>query len=89
MGWNYKIDYEDYAVEVAPVRPIKKQIWDGQQFVEVTMNRHNGILTDEQKTWLLNSFGSRGTRWDYSLTGNFWVMDEQVYAWFQMKWSNK
>lgn len=84
MGWTQQIEYVD--AEVIPPPPVKKQIWDGEKFVPVTLYKRPGSLNDEQKTWLLNTFGPRGPRWDYSVTGNFWIMDEQTFAWFQMKW---
>jgi len=88
MGWTTQIEYVELEVFDGAV-PVKKQIWDGKGFVPVTMYRRNGTLSDPQKLWLVEQFGKRGPRWDYSLTGNFFVMDEQVYAWFQLKWGNK
>jgi len=46
----------------------------------------------EAENWLLKSFGHSGVYkngrfWDYSRAGNFTVMDEKVYTWYQMKWS--
>lgn len=91
MGWNqieHEIEYIDVDI-VGTATPVKKQVWNGREFVPVTMYRRNGVLSDEKKDWLVENFGHRGPRWDYSLTGNFWIMDEQVYMWFQMKWGNK
>ena len=88
MGWTTHIDYVDVEILNGAV-PVKKQIWNGKEFVSVTMYRRNGALSDPQKLWLVEQFGKRGPRWDYSLTGNFFVMDEQVYTWFQLKWGNK
>jgi len=85
MGWNQKIEYID-ADEIVLPQPVKKQIWDGEKFIPVTFYRRKGVLNDERKQWLFENFGPRGPRWDYSLTGDFWVMDEQAYMWFQMKW---
>lgn len=87
MGWNQAIDYVDVEVTLPP--PVKKQIWDGKKFVPVTFYRRTGSLSDEKKQWLFDNFGARGPRWDYSLTGNFWIMDEQIYVWYQMKWGDK
>lgn len=66
--------------------PVKKQVWNGKEFVLSTLYRQQGQLSDEQRLWLSSQFGRRGARWDYSLAGNFYTMDEQVYAWFQLKW---
>lgn len=86
MGWSQKIEYEYIDVDSIPLRPVKKQIWDGEKFVAVTMYRQQGVLNDEKKDWLFKNFGPRGPRWDYSLTGDYWIMDEQVYMWYQTKW---
>ena len=85
MGWTQHVEYVD-AEDVDIPRVIKKQVWDGKEFIPVTMYRRDGVLNDAKKMWLVEQFGKRGPRWDYSLTGNFYVMDEQVYAWFQLKW---
>lgn len=91
MGWTNlasdKIEFIEASVELPP--PVKKQIWDGEKFVPVVFYRRNGTLDNEQKQWLFDNFGHRGPRWDYSLTGNFWIMDEKVYVWFQLKWDKK
>ena len=92
MGWKQlatqKIEYVDVEVSVDAI-PVNKQVWNGKEFIPVTMYRRHGILTDPQKLWLVEQFGGRGPRWDYSLTGMFYIMDEQVYTWFQLKWGNK
>ncbi len=85
MGWT-QVEYIDAKDVVVPPPSVKKQIWDGEKFVPVMLHRINGTLTDEQKVWLNKNFGPRGPRWDYSLTGIFYVMDEKVYSWFQLKW---
>ena len=86
------IDYVD--VEVTPSLPVKKQVWDGEKFVPIIMHKFKGTPDSDQIQWLSVTFGFRGTRkigqyWDYSLTGNFTTMDEKVYTWYQMKWSNR
>lgn len=83
-----KYEYVD-AVDVEVPRVVRKQIWDGKKFVPVVLYRNSGALTEDQKIWLKTQFGQRGSRWDYSITGNFYTMDEQVYSWFQLKWGNK
>ena len=85
MGWTTHIDYVDVEIFEGAV-PVKKQIWNGTEFKPVTMYRRNGVLNNEKKLWLVEQFGARGPRWDYSAAGNFFVMDEQVYTWFQLKW---
>jgi hypothetical protein len=85
MGWTQHVEYVD-AEDIDIPRVIKKQVWNGKEFIPVIMYRRDGVLNDAKKLWLVEQFGARGPRWDYSLTGNFYVMDEQVYAWFQLKW---
>jgi len=91
MGWDQQIEYVDAKVTSAP--PVKKQVWDGEKFVPMTLYRHQTAPTREQMVWLHANFGGRanyiGSYWDYSITGNWTVMDEKVYVWYQMKWGNK
>lgn len=74
--------------------PVKKQVWDGEKFVPVLLYKHRGVPNREQESWLEKTYGLAGTYkngsyWDYSVGGNFTVMDEQVYAWYKMKWGTK
>ena len=92
--WTQKIEYVDAEVTLLP--PVKKQVWDAdtQSFVPMTLYKRNGIPTLDELTWLQTTYNHRGTYkngcyWDYSNAGNFTVMDEKVYVWFQMKWRNK
>ena len=92
MGWTQIIEYVDAEVVLPP--PVKKQIWDGEQFVPMTLYRIKGYPGMAAENWLLTSFGHAGTYrdgryWDYSKAGNFTVMDEKVYTWYQMKWGNR
>jgi hypothetical protein len=89
MGWN-QIEHEIVEVDfLSNAIPVKKQVWNGTEFIPVTMYRRNGVLSDEKQDWLFENFGHRGPRWDFSQAGNFYVMDEKVYMWFHMKWGNK
>ncbi len=86
------IDYEDVEVTLPP--PVKKQVWDGEQFVPMTLYRSKGTPSTEQMDWLIDTYGRQGVYkdgryWDYSRAGNFTVMDEKVYVWYQMKWRNR
>ena len=96
MGWTQlateKIECVDAEVVLPP--PVKKQVWDGQEFVPMTLYKRKGVPNEEQLEWLEATYSSRGVYkkgsfWDYSRAGNFIVMDEQVYTWYQMKWGNK
>lgn len=90
--WTQQIDYVDVDIVLPP--PVKKQIWDGTQFVPMTIYKQKGSPNEQQKDWLYKVAGragsyAKGTYWDYSLSGNYTVMDEKLYVWYQMKWSNK
>ena len=94
MGWTQQIEYVDLEVTLPP--PVKKQVWDSetQSFVPMTLYRRNHVLSNLETDWLRKTYGlesvyKNGQYWDYSRAGNFIVMDEQVYTWFQMKWGNK
>lgn len=93
MGWTQQIDLVD-ADQVMLPPPVRKQVWDGEKFVPMTLHRHNGMPNDEKLLWLEKTYGRPGTYvngryWDYSKSGNFTVMDEQVYMWYKMKWGTK
>jgi hypothetical protein len=92
MGWTQVIEYADAEVTLPP--PVRKQVWDGEKFVPMTLYRHKGLVSVEAADWMLKTFGPAGTYkngsyWDFSRSGDFTVMDEKVYTWFQLKWSNK
>jgi hypothetical protein len=92
MGWTQQIEYVDFEVSHPP--PVKKQVWDGKQFVEMTLYKRNAVPNQEKLDWLYKTYGpsgmyKNGRYWDYSRAGNFIVMDEKVYTWFQTKWGNK
>lgn len=86
------IEYE-YLVET-PRPPVKKQVWNGEKFVPITLYRIKGWPGQAAENWLLKNFGHSGIHqdgryWDYSSAGDFMLMDEKIYAWYQMKWGNK
>lgn len=90
--WEQKIEYEDAEVTLPP--PVKKQVWDGEKFVPLVLYKIKGRPGMEKENWLLENFGHPGVYkdgrfWDYSRAGNFTVMDQKVYTWYQMKWGNK
>jgi hypothetical protein len=94
MGWTQQIEYVDVEVTLPP--PVKKQVWDAetQSFVPMTLYKRNGVPDQEKLDWLYKTYGpdgvyKNGRYWDYSRAGNFIVMDERVYTWFQTKWGNK
>lgn len=92
MVWATKVEYG----EVIPAKPapVKKQVWDGEKFVLLILHRQIGVPNREQELWLEKTYGlpgiyKNGSYWDYSVGGNFTVMDEKVYSWYQIKWGNK
>ncbi len=92
MGWKQVIEYVD--AEVTPPPPVKKQVWDGKQFVPTKLYKIRGLPLGEKMEWLRQTYGKPGTYingrfWDYSKGGNYIVMEEQVYVWFRMKWKDQ
>lgn len=87
MGWNQQVEYLE--VEIAPPVVVKKQVWDGKKFVHVIQYRSSGVLSPAQKDWLFKTFGQKGARWNYTDSGRFYVMDDQVYMMFKLKWENR
>ena len=90
--WEQKIEYVDAEVTLPP--PVRKQVWDGEQFVPMTLYRQKGVPSQSAIDWLYNTYGPEGVYkagrfWDYSRAGNFTVMDQKVYTWYQMKWSKQ
>lgn len=94
MGWTQQIEYVDVTVTLPP--PVKKQVWDPdtQSFVPMALYKRTRILSNAEIDWFRKTYGLEGVYkngqfWDYSRAGNFIIMDEKVYTWFQMKWGNK
>jgi hypothetical protein len=94
MGWTQQIEYVDVEVTLPP--PVKKRVWDPdtQSFVPMTLYKRNHVLSNDETDWLRKTYGFEGVYknglfWDYSRAGNFIIMDEKVFTWFQMKWGNK
>lgn len=90
--FGQKIEYVDVEVVLPP--PVKKQVWDGEKFVPMTLYRFKGIPDSYQIEWLNVTYGFPGTcingrYWNFSRAGDFTVMDEKVYTWYQIKWGNK
>ena len=86
------IEYIDAEVVLPP--PVRKQVWDGEKFVPITIYKIKGYIGMEAENWLQKSYGHAGTYrsgtyWDYSKAGNFTLMDEKVYTWYQLKWAGK
>ena len=92
MGWEQKIEYVDVEVTLPP--PVKKQVWNGTEFVPMTLYRHKGLLDKDEEAWIKKTFGPAGVYkdgqyWDYTRSGAYTIMDGKVYTWFQMKWGSK
>jgi len=94
MGWNQQIIYEE--LKPALPAPVKKQIWDQetQTFIPTTLYKRMGLPKPGQLEWLRKTYGhegvyKKGQFWEFSMAGNYIVMDEKIYMWFQMKWGNR
>ena len=92
MGCTQKIEVVHDVVILPP--PVKKQVWDGEKFVPMTLYKKKGVPNMEEMQWLNVTYGFPGTYkdgqyWDYSKAGDFVVMDEKVYTWYQMKWGRE
>jgi hypothetical protein len=90
--WAQKIEYVDADVMLPSL--VKKQLWnpDTQEFVPVAMYRLQSVLDNKKLDWLKKTYGQpgvykNGTFWNYSKSGNYTVMDEKVYMWYQMRWN--
>jgi hypothetical protein len=91
MGWTQQIEYVDVEVVLPP--PVKKKVWDGEKFVPMVLYKHQA-LNIQQIDWLRDTFGTPGNHgkscyWESSRSGDYVIMDEQIYTWFQMKWSKQ
>jgi hypothetical protein len=95
MGRTEKIEYEYLDFVPEPHLPVKKQMWNGTEFVSIlTYRLDKTILSQEQVNWLIKTVGRNrvqrpGQYWDCSRAGDFVVMDEKVYVMFQLKWSSR
>lgn len=77
---------------------VKKQFWDDttQTFVPVVLCKyhvsHFHYNDNAAIAWLEKTYGKpgvfkNGRYWDFSKGGNYIVMDEKIYTWFNLKWS--
>ena len=94
MGRTQQIDYVDVWEQNFVPPPVRKQVWNGEKFLSMTLYKHIGLPSDEKMAWLEKTYGRPGIYlagrfWDYSRSGNYALMDEQVYAWYQLKWGTK
>ena len=98
MNWTQlatqKIEYVEAKVVLPP--PVNKQVWDNetQSFIPMTLHKSKGVPTSDQIQWLKETYGwpgvyKNGRFWQYSIGGDYTIMDEKVYVWYQMKWGNK
>ena len=86
------IEYIDETIVLPP--PVKKQIWNGKEFVPFLLYRRKGVPDNERREWLWNTYGGPGVykygrHWDYSNSGDVTYMDDKVYMFYTMKWGTK
>jgi len=87
------IEYIDEQDVVVPRPPVKKQIWNGTEFVQMYLYRSDGNFKNEVYQWLRDTYGPPGKfvdghYWDRGC-GKFTVMDEKVYMFYKLKWSGQ
>jgi len=79
--------------DAVPSRRVKKQIWNGTEFVTMHLHRLEGRLGDEAYSWLEKTYGQPGQ----AVNGCYWakvwnkytVMDEKVYMFYKLKWTEQ
>jgi hypothetical protein len=86
------IEYIDVEVTLPP--PVKKQIWNGEKFVPMTLYRTSKKLTHDQIDWLRATYGvpgvyMSGQYWDYANSQLIGLMDDKVYMMFTLKWAGE
>jgi hypothetical protein len=88
-----KIAYIEVHEPVPGAHRVRKQLWDGSQWVETTHYRIPRQVTGQERDWLYTTFGAAnvyklGRFWNCSHAADYTVMDEQVYMMYTLKWSN-
>lgn len=60
----------------------------GQSYKGVAIERWTWLHRQEVRMWLVENFGAHGDRWaehqDYDLENL--VMEDEVYAWYMLRW---
>jgi hypothetical protein len=92
-----QVDDEIAYIEIADPAPdvmrVRKQMWDGNQWVETAHYRIPRQMNNRELDWLYATFGAQniyrlGQYWGCSFAADYTVMDEQVYMMYTLKWSN-
>jgi hypothetical protein len=87
-----QVEYLDER-DAVPRAPVKKQIWNGTEFVTIYQHRLERRLSDEVYEWLKKTYGPpgqfvNGCYWT-SEWGKYTVMDEKVYMFYKLKWGSR
>ena len=91
-----QVDDEIAYIEIVDPAPgvvrVRKQLWNGNQWVETAHYRIPRQVTSRERDWLYETFGAPnvyrlGRFWSSSPAANYTVMDEQVYMMYTLKWS--
>jgi hypothetical protein len=87
-----QVEYLDER-DAVPRPPVKKQIWNGTEFVTMYQHRLEGRLGDEVYAWLEKTYGPpgqfvNGCYWAW-VWGKYTVMDEKVYMFYKLKWEGR
>jgi len=87
--------YVEYIDETNKVDhpPVKKQIWNGKEFVPLLLYRVEHKFDAKVYEWLENTYGPpgqyvNGCYWNY-FQGKWTLMDEKVYMFYNLKWGSK
>ena len=88
-----QVEYLDER-DAVPCPPVKKQMWDGEKFVPVTLYKIKGHVGVVAHNSLSTTFGPSGiyrvgTYWQHSKSGDFTLMDEKVYFFYRLKWEGR
>ena len=85
-----KVEFID-ELDAVPRPPVKKQIWNGKEFVRLNLYRIDSQPKSEVYEWLQNTYGPpgqyvNGCYWNRLGRGREVLMDEKVYMFYTMKW---
>jgi len=86
-----KVEFLDER-DAVPRSPVKKQIWNGTEFVTMYQHKLEHKIDAKVYAWLKKTYGRpgqyvNGCYWDHR--GEYTVMDEKVYMFYKLKWGSR